>query len=603
MSDFYPDLERGPPTVPGQRHFNPRLRYHQARDFGISSKEFLKRTAVNVISNWAFNKMGGIRGTNLKADFDGAAPNAPPSKQRKISQTEKVTDAETGRSTTETHNRTTSINTSSLISGRSVYDSYLLPALGENQLTSLRVKLGPREYADQLKSFFSMVLGVNAKTRSSWAGRMRANVGARHYHHEVFRHNLSADDTDTQLAYPADILDRILFPVPNTVFSIDGTNTATDTSFRDFQLARHYYVPDNRSDLEGLSWNQCKLKLAGEGIGVSGNLVSVQPVEPLFLFNQHARKSKLAKANESDAEFTVANKAPQGRYKAVINYGKITYNFMNKGEGGAEVILVVFKVKKNRLMSSTYAEYADPHFTYPMGASISAIGAGWVNTCATQYSTEQHNGRRVLPEDINENPCFPFLPQLKKTRQGEVDVLEVTRQTFAMPSGSRREVVLDLPGLIYDPLSLPVPTGLSAPSGRGIVDNYSYIVTLACNGTRSTRIIETNPAAVPDSDLGHAVGDMHGACNIQYNASYMECVGPAIYVQPKTVMLANDGDIKDPRSEFHEYTKKTGLIVSQDRAFRATPVITKVYDSGGFHTGTSVQNGTGLAGGAMDELR
>jgi len=574
-------------------------------DIRKTAKNYLRTTAAGLISKWIYKKYKNMQSDNLAMDIEAEAGQPATGKVRKRNVVEVVTDAKSGNQRIRRTTKSTSANVSSLVSEAGIFDGSLLPALSEQRLTSLRMKLGKREYPDQLKSFLAMCLGTNAKTRTSWAGRMLSGMGSRHYHHEVFRHNYSENDDSTGTPYGAGIEPRILYP-RNSSFNADPTVVgAPDTSFRDLAQGNVYYAPDNRSDMEDMSWNQSRIKLAGEAAGASGNLLTVQSVAPLLVPNAHARVSLLCVANNNDSTYASGNRAQKGKYKAVLNYGKLTYNFMNKGEGGAEVIVLVSKFKKNHMMSSTSADYASPHLTYPMANSINRIGEGWVNTNSSGFSTEDYTGRRPDTEDISTNPCFPFLPKLKKTREGEVDITEVSRQTFAMPSGSRRDVVIDLPGLVYDPNSLPVPTGISTPSLRAIVDEHTYVVTIACNGSRASRFIDWSPNA-SEAHTGYVVGDMHGPANIQYYATYEEGIGPAVFVAPKVAILGNDGGLQDPSDEFSSsnFKKRVGLIIPQSSATRTTPMVIKHYNAAGtVLTGIGVQEGTCAATNEANERR
>merc|ERR1711900_102597 len=83
------------------------------------------------------------------------------------------------------------------------------------------------------------------------------------------------------------------------------------------------------------------------------------------------------------------------------------------------------------------------------------IGEGYVNTEMDKLGTDLLDGRTPASSDVTVLPQFPLLPELKKTIQSNLPFVEVMRNEFAMPAGSRRNVRIHLPGDIYDPADVP----------------------------------------------------------------------------------------------------------------------------------------------------
>jgi len=540
-----------------------------------------------------------------------APPNEGGTSKRVKREPQVTTDARTGKCKKGVKRKRVACNVSSLISGRAMFDAHLLPVLGEKQLTTLRVKCGNREYPDQMKSFLDMCLGVSAKTRTSFAGRITTPHGVRTYHHELYRHNYTQNDNDTPSSYPSALTSagRILTPQTNINYPFDPKGTGTgsyDTSFRDmsdgFTPGHVYYANYNRTDLEDLSWNQQRIRLA-ENDSTSTNpptWVVAGAAVPQLQNDLHKRWGAIAKINDS----AITDTPIRGLFKACINYGKVTYNFMNKGEGGAEVTVVVSKFKKGHLMSSNGAHYHSN--TYPLVKSTTAIGNGWLQTMKANYSVQDFNGRDAHASDVTTNPCFPFLPQLAKTKQAEVDIKEVSRQSFAMPSGSRRDLIIDLPGEVFNPLDFPISsTSSGTPQGRGIVNDMTYCITIAVNGTKATRFVQsTADTAQAKDEGGFAVGDMHGPANIQYYSTYEECVGPSTFTCEKKILLANEGGLMNPTDEFSTgYFQKTGVMLSQSASVRVAPKVIKHYNTSGAHHGTNVEDGKASVGNQANERR
>jgi len=595
-----------------------RTRYHQARDLGRSAKTYAAKAAGQVLTSWAAGKLKRMRARKSRQSADAEAsadheapPDATPAQSRTMDVDEVVTD-QNGHTSARSTTVRSDISESSMLTGKGIFGASQVPSLGSGVLTRLRMKLGGREYPDQVQSLLEKLVGSNAYTRTKFAGRVLVPVGERHYHHQVFRHNYSTSETTDTAVLDSEFKKRVLVPNPytylpattgfypgKTVSGGDGlVPYSRDTSFRDMDNAVVYFADINRSDIEDLSWNQCKVKTIDPPTGYANTTQQIESdAKTGYTFTMlKCRFSKIYQHNTFDNADGIGtdNKNHVGSYKAVINYGRVVYQFMNKGDGAAEVVVLVSKVKNNHVLSNSALKYSnasdDDAKKYPMKDYISAIGLGWKNRALAAHSTEMigtsaDNG--VSVNQVVDDPRYPFMPKLKQTKQTDCHMSEVSRQTFAMPAGSRRLVTVDLPGMVYDPVQ-----GLSAIDAEDaspkatIMDKYSYIVTIAVNGAKSTRFVNgTNEAGGGAWQFGgYAVGDMHGEANIQFIAAYEEHVGPAVYSKSNKVKLYNRGELLDPHQEFtpdrvthlfQSFKQTTGTIIPQSMSVRPTPMATR----------------------------
>jgi len=435
-------------------------------------------------------------------------------------------------------------NRSSLIGGAQFLDSDLLETLGENQLTSLAMTVGKAVYPDHIGTFLKQFLN-HGVTRTSFAGRMISGQNQRLYHHQVFRHNLAANSGTTPAPYPPGMINRILTPQNPDVFTPQGDGSGGSTlapgsqSFRDMMTGEVYYSPDNLSDLEDMSWNQNHFKITPNENATNGLVTKLYPDAALFVPNYHGRQSMLYRNNFLATGYPVDTVANRPKWKACINKGSIEYDFMNKGLGGAKVVVLVSKIKKSHLMPSNVSSY-DSSASFPVSSSIDQIQLGWLATQNATASTEKYRGRIPSGNDVTINPAYTFLPELKRTSQAECDITEVSRQTFAMPSGSRRNVKINLPGLFYSPNDIPSGT---LQTELPIMTEYTYIVTLATCGTVATAEYMEGANLQTQEANTWRVGDDFAESNIQFYATYSESIGPAVYEPPNKPFLYNNGGI------------------------------------------------------------
>ena len=457
----------------------------------------------------------------------------------------------------------------------------------ESHMTPLKFIAGPKLYPDHFSHFMKQ-FQASGVSRTSWAGRILVPIGERRFHHQCFRHNLSADNTTSvsPAPYPNQFKKNILLPsnIEDYTPAVDifgnpvaGAEVlpANTQPFRDMQNKQMYWAPDNRSDLEDMSWNANRFKPAPNANNTVATTLFADDV-PTFASNAHSRASKLQLVNEVNADPNPGGSIrPAGwQWKACFNEGTISYNFMNKGQGPAKVELVLFKVKKTHLMSNRAIDYEND-LEYPMNKSIAAISDGWVNSNNAIASTEAYDGRVPIADDVQTNPHFPFLPQLKRTRQRNVDFSEVGRQTFALTSGARRDVVFQLPGEVFNPVNIATMTPQDLnPFDQGtispIMTEHTYVVTIAVQGCRSTLLLSNVPQGSIDS-INSRLGDEFSSANIQFYCSYEEKVGPCMYQPPQNKILYNHGGIKKTINDGQApgtFNPDVGTMLPQDRSIR-----------------------------------
>ncbi len=479
----------------------------------------------------------------------------------------------------------------SVVDNSVYHDSHLLVAPGEHRLQSLKLVAGPALYPDHKKHLFQQLYNTGV-SRCSWAGRVLCDTDERKYHHQFFRHNLSGNSgasvTPPGTPYPAGMEAQILTPNNPEVWTpsvdINGAPTvgaatlpANTQPFRDMGNAVCYYAPDNRSDLEDMSWNANRFKPQpfANGVVPVASLLPTAPDAPTFMAGFHSRNSQLYINNIRNGFPVTPTSDPAGfTYKACLNEGTIKYNFMNKGLGPAKIECILWKVKKNHMMSIASDDFANVN-TYPMKDSVQAMQDGWVTSNSQVASTEDYRGRVMAGSDITSNPHFPFLPFSKKTRQRNVDFSEVGRQVFAMPSGGRRNVTFKLPGELINPVNIPTPTpsvvGPCTSNGelQPIMSEHTYCVTIAVCGARATMNLKQDS---PGASV--RVGDAYCQANVQFYCAYEEKVGPCVYVPPQSKILYNHGGINEIGNGGTApigFKKITNTMLNQGQSVRLNP--------------------------------
>lgn len=464
------------------------------------------------------------------------------------------------------------VASSTLSTTQSYYDSHLLQGAGEKRLTRLNVKLGKQLYPDLVTPFLKNLCGKGV-IRMQFAGRCVSDVGKRHNHIQMFRHRLAQGSgynqgTLSENGYPTAMKNNILQPASSTNFYPCGPATGAanptythfstgDTSFRDIVNNQTYWAPYNLADLEDSSWNLNALKMYPPNFLSGGNPTKIVNNVPNFQPKNHYRMSFLAYNNSHVATSSIPGTY---KYKAVLNKGSICYDFLNKGTGGAKVEVVIYRVKKQQTLHWTPADQ-----DYVNKSLYGPIGAGYMDTCMAAAGTDDLGGRTPLVADIFDNAAYPFLPKLKATKQGTQPFVEVTRQTFAMPAGARREVNIELPGLNYDPMNQQ-RAGLASSGGalgqQSVFDEYTYGAMISCCG-----VVCTNE--MKDSNINEYfnVGDIISRCDIQFYGTYTEHIGACQY-------STNDKPIQYSAGTMIENATVTNLtpqpttILSAEKAIR-----------------------------------
>lgn len=443
--------------------------------------------------------------------------------------------------------------TSSLTTNAPFFDSEFLEAQGEGTMVPLVAKIGPAVKANHFKSFLEQFLG-KGQVRTSFAGRVLTKQATRAFHTQVFRHKLSVSDDTSFQAYPNTITDRILSPASSVPFELAGpvpdwppssSLPPGTTSWRDMKDSTCYFASDNLTDFENLSWNlnrYYKSRPAVVDFGTPTSTVRDEEKDVPYLNHKHSRVSVIQEYNAqgfgvnepSLNKFTPA----AGQYHAVVNSGSIHYNFMNKGLGGCKVTVVVFKVKKTHTMSPLFSDYTT-NVNFPMESSVLAIQNGWLRKCMANAAVQLQEGEIPNSLDVTSNPAFPFLPKLKQTLEADNDISEHSRQTFALPSGSRRDVTIMLPGMIWNPCSVPQKYD---GSGNAILNEYTYLVTIASCGVSTTNVLKDSQYN-PNPARGFNVGDDFCESNLQFTGTYTENVGGALFVPNNKNWLYNAGGL------------------------------------------------------------
>jgi len=441
---------------------------------------------------------------------------------------------------------------SNLTTNAPFFDSEHLEAQGEGTMVPLVAKIGKPVRANHLKSFMDQFMSQGS-VRTSFAGRVLTRQAARAYHTQIFRHKFSTQDDTTFTPYPsADAFTtRVLTTTTPAPFELAGPTAQgwpassflppSTTSWRDMTSSHCYYSNDNLTDFENLSWNlnrYYKSKPAVVDYTVPATSFREELSDVPYLNTAHARVSVIQAFNERNYGVnipTVGKFTPSdGQYHAVINSGQIHYNFMNKGLGGCKVEVIVYKVKKTHTMSATAADYTS-NPAAPFDHSVNAIADGWVRKLTANAAVQLSLGKTPKTNDVKTNPGFPFLPKLKTTLEAANDVSELSRHTFAMPSGSRRDFTVKLPGLIWNPSSVPKNDGHNP-----IMNEYTYMVCIASSGVSTTNVLKDSRYA-PNPARGFNVGDDYCESNLQFTGTYTEHVGGAIFVPNSKNWLFNAG--------------------------------------------------------------
>lgn len=459
----------------------------------------------------------------------------------------------------------------------------------EKTLTKLSVRIGKQLYPDLITPFLKNLNGSGV-IKMEFAGRCISKKNERHTHMQLFRHRLSINTNYTGAGWPAGTpgtADYILGPQNTVQFNIAGGGTAGGypagrTSFRDIINGTTYWAPYNKADLEDLSWNLNALKLNNQLWNATPPaFLATQADKILFQPNDHARQSLIAANNSQAVALPPSGTTRVGAYKynAVFNKGSVHYDFMNKGLGGAKVEIIIYRLKKNHKLSSAGNTYGGSATV--LNATIAtAIGQGYLETCVGPHGgTDTLLGRPPTIDDVSQNPAFPFLPVLKKTVGSSMPFHEISRQTFGLPSGSRRELDIILPGEVYDPLNFGALNNVN--DYPGIVDLGTYGIMISVSGVKCTQEV-VNTAGTPAGTYN--IGDMFAAANVQYYGTYTEHMGACQYKDDASTNMYTAGGILMPVPPTG-FTNKAIMMLSPESAVRVgAPAAAGTAGAGASHT-------------------
>lgn len=523
---------------------------------------------------------------------------------------------------------------------RKVFGDHLIQQQ-QNRCTALTMKIGKHEKGkkgDSIEKMLSNLSGSGSVT-SQWGGIIQSEIGQRSAFMTLLRHNLSYDqnnaisyNTTATDGFPCD---NIL--MPNAIDIDVGGGTTVSSAFHQHDNESVWWTPITRPDLEDMAWNLNKFKLIStiknttftdpvdtpvvgglDGLATQDREVNMADATGLYgpggTFSElasylnnippslgtnvaptriayHRRQSELRLNNQRaptkwswTSPFVNSSTSALQRftyvrgdtykYNMVMKSGSLLYNFMNKDPNAAEVTAVVYKVKKTALIGGLSASINTNQLWNRL---TKPIGLGYVSSVQDKFGTEDLEGRVPDEDDIHNLPNFPFLPKLSKTKQQTLPFTEVMRNTFVMPSGSRRKLKIDLPGEVYDPANIPLAnsagdgyaliypeylmTGSQQANGTenvgpyysvageftpkskyvSIVDEYTYAVVLAVNGVQSSRlfydpITEANQGTTDEFLLG----DTYSSANIQYNCDYTENIQAVEYKSSGKARLYNN---------------------------------------------------------------
>jgi len=454
------------------------------------------------------------------------------------------------------------IGTGTMNSHTDAFGAHTLVCSGDRAFAGMKLKIHKNipSIPDAVPNFLDTLCGSGSVV-TQFAGIMQSSIDVRAFCMDVFRHNLSGNQllpsSSTNSPYPATgYLINSPQQVPIDIPMANGyTGIATSTSSKQPFCVRGNsnlitgatQVPGtaypvgavgwsciNRPDLEDMSWNLNKLKVNTK-TSIANSHWS-HPAEK-YVTGDHNRVSRVWVNNSQKAAptSTTPTSAPY-KYSSVFNSGHITYNFMNKGDGGLIGEVIVFRKKKTQTASNFAADYIEH---YPIGGNftssafldgfIAPIANGYLNTIQDKIGTENLEGRQPLLTDCFNSPYFPFLPKLRKTVEGQNPYAEVERIKFALPSGGRRELRVELGGARYDPSTVAVQVG-DTIGAVPIVDDHTYFVMISCHGSKASRATGgamdmTNQKVLPQGKLG----DCYTQSMLQWTATYVENISACVY--------------------------------------------------------------------------
>lgn len=483
----------------------------------------------------------------------------------------------------------------------------------ENTLPPGQLVIGKRAYADPVGPFLRQMLGSGSLC-IQYAKSCSFQPNTRFTHLELFRHSLGnsanpdgiPQDQPTTGTWRRNMPDNYVINTPDwnnlnlpRYLAFAGSGSSADPAINTVsEVCSHYmadgvsgansYVGINRAQLENQSWNLNYLKVALKDQQLSafdptGNYVDdhngrtyTVGFAPLMSSTQekYATNSRIYANNFTEAEttsdgqyvpFTTHAVIP---YRACIKYGKITYKFMNKGEGPAKVELIVYKFKKNH---DVHVQNTDAHQaqTNEYTSLTDPIKQAWVDTKTQYYPTNlvSTDGYRPNLHDVTENPRYPLLPKLKKIKESDMPYSEIARYECLVPSGSRKVYQIVLPGEVYNPNNINGANVINRT-----VDSHTYGVMLSFCGTIVSADIHGDVNVQQNGTyvgIENIRGDMYTGGLVQYDAEYQEFVSACVPEAPKTREFFTLGETQPglADNETH-FSEKPVTIVPSDRVLR-----------------------------------
>lgn len=495
---------------------------------------------------------------------------------------------------------------------RPMIGSELIPSLATNRLPAVSLKIGKHlSGLDPITPFLKNLM-QSAKASCQYGGRIKSTKsnsttnplnfqGERKVISQCFRHcwgdkNINSPTVNSATppvstdVYPDVTGNTTLGPGCYSVsLPPDGVLQQTVSSpYWSHAQGSNNFAMISRPDFEDMMWNLNKLKLVPNAWGYQTPSTNIGQIvggwnsathNPMFLRNvaayqpnRHYRISTIMQNNTSDVDLgTTSWKESTYKYNSVFKHGTIKYDFKNTEMTGARVEVIVYKGKQGRTSSDNVEDFATTSDNnvaagQPLANIATAIGQGYMNTVFDKVGTEQMGGREPTETDIYDNPTFPLLPELKKTKQSALRFKEVSRTAFSLTSGAQRTLEIVLPGDEYDPANIPtVPisnTTAAGVTGHAVLDEHSYTVVIAVCGVKMSRNVSTVETA-DDKPTETIVGEIHCGFDVEYLCTYTESIGAAKYKDRPTITLFNDAIVCDTNVK---------AVASNDIKCAVTPV-------------------------------
>ncbi len=485
---------------------------------------------------------------------------------------------------------------------RPMIGSELIPSLATNRLPAVSLKLGKRLTKLDAITPFLKNLCQSGKMACQYGGRFKSDTqnssanpmnqqGERMVVSQNFRHcwaskdfyNPSVDTSEPPAntdGYPDVAGNTTMGPICYSVSvpSFGGVQATVASPYYPHYNGQNNFSMISRPDCEDMMWNMNKLKLVADDSQFNDNVDNIgQSVGgyslpanhanmPMFHRNvaayqpnRHFRISAIMANNlypaslSGDQPETEWTEAPY-KYNAVFKHGTVKYDFKNCEMTGARVEIIVYKAKKNKVSSDRTSDFSSTNNPLktdgrPLDNILPVIGQGYIDTVFDKVGTEDMGGRLPNKKDIFTNPMYPLLPELKKTKQGDMRFKEVSRTAFALTSGAQRTLEIVLPGDEYDPVNICTADPTSSTLGAGIashacMDDHTYTVVIAVCGVKMTRMVSTVETA-DNNPTDTIVGEIHCPFNVEYLCTYTEHLGACKYKNPNAVNVFNNALVCD----------------------------------------------------------